>query len=488
MVNLFQHKLLPPFFWAIVYLFISCTKDKGTPAYEGYPENVGKIVMNQCAVSGCHNSVSSDACAGLDLSSWEALFRGSRANSAVIPYRPDQSFLLFSINTFDDLGPKLYPPMPINNSTLSKDEVLTIKDWINQGAPNNEGTIKFSDYTKRRIYVANQGCDFISVFDGETKLIARAFDVGNGFNTEAPHDIMVSPDGQYIYVSFYASNIFQKYRTSDHQKVGEIVLPEYSWHTLDISGDSKIAVTTHLNSSGKMALIDLDNMKVIVIYQGGGLFIFPHGCALNHNGSKVYITSQQGNFIYKVDMSDPQNPDFSQVVLQPGTVASPNGIYKPYDVDYFPDYSKYAVTCQGTNELRIFNTANDSLLAVINTTGVPQLMSFSEQLPYLFVSCMGDTGNAQAKSGVDVINYNTFKKITSIFTGYEPRGITVDDAGKCVWVANRNISPKGWAPHHTTTCVGKNGYITIIDMSTLQLVPNWKAEVSVDPYCISIKK
>ena len=101
---------------------------------------------------------------------------------------------------------------------------------------------------------------------------------------------------------------------------------------------------------------------------------------------------------------------------------------------------------------------------------------------------MGDTVKEKEKSGVDVINYNTFKKITSIFTGYEPRGITVDDAGKCVWVANRNISPKGWAPHHTTTCVGKNGYITIIDMSTLQLVPNWKAEVSVDPYCISIKK
>ncbi|MDO9185852.1 MAG: hypothetical protein Q7W13_07555 [Bacteroidia bacterium] len=469
-------------------LSFSCAKDKGNPDYEGYPKNVGEIIVNKCSVSGCHNSVSSDACAGLDLSSWEAMFKGSKNNSSVIPYRSDHSFLLFSVNTFSDFGPQMYPRMPLNKAPLSRIEVSVIKDWINQGAPSNQGGIKFSDNTKRKIYVANQGCDFVSVFDGETKLISRAFDVGNSTNTEAPHDMMVSPDGQYIYVSFYASNLFQKFRTSDHVKVGELILPDISWHTIDISGDSKIAVTTHLDANGKMAIIDLVNMSIIVTYQGGGLFIYPHGCALNYDGSMVYTTSQQGNFIYKVNLADPQSPDISQVALQTGDAPTPNGVYKPYDVDYFPDYSKYAVTCQGTNELRIFNASNDSLLSVISTTGVPQLMAFSEKLPYLFVTCMGDSANSQATSSVDVINYNTFQKIKSVFTGHEPRGISIDEEGHCVWVANRNISPTGWAPHHTTVCQGKSGNVTIIDMNTLQLIPDWKTEVSVDPYCISIKK
>ncbi|MCE9538508.1 MAG: hypothetical protein K8R85_04715 [Bacteroidetes bacterium] len=89
---------------------------------------------------------------------------------------------------------------------------------------------------------------------------------------------------------------------------------------------------------------------------------------------------------------------------------------------------------------------------------------------------------------MDVINYSTFQKIKSIFTGHEPRGISIDEEGHCVWVANRNISPTGWAPHHTTVCQGKSGNVTIIDMNTLELLPEWEAEVSVDPYCVSIKK
>ncbi|MBL7892263.1 MAG: hypothetical protein JNL63_06515, partial [Bacteroidia bacterium] len=137
-------------FWAVPFLLISCIRDKVTPDYEGYPEQIGKIVVGQCSVSGCHNPVSSYACAGLDLSSWEALFKGSRANSSVIPYRADLSFLLFSINTFNDLGPKLYPTMPLNKKALSKDEVITIREWINKGAPNDKGEIKFADNINRK--------------------------------------------------------------------------------------------------------------------------------------------------------------------------------------------------------------------------------------------------------------------------------------------------------------------------------------------------
>lgn len=173
----------------LVLLSFSCTKEKGIPDYDGYPKEVGEIIANKCSLRGCHNSISSEACAGLDLSSWEAMFKGSRNNSSVIPYRSDHSFLLFSVNTFNDLGPQMYPGMPLNKTPLSRNEVSVIKDWINQGAPNNQGGIKFSDNNKRKIYVANLGCDFVSVFDGETKLISRAFDVGNSTNTEAPHDI-----------------------------------------------------------------------------------------------------------------------------------------------------------------------------------------------------------------------------------------------------------------------------------------------------------
>ncbi|MCC7301308.1 MAG: hypothetical protein IT233_01575 [Bacteroidia bacterium] len=470
-------------------LFHGCTRDTGTADYYGYPHEVGKILINRCANSGCHDQRSKDACAGLDLSSWEALFRGSRNNSAVIPFRPDQSFLLFAVNTFSDLGPQLSPTMPYNKPALTREEVMTLRDWIANGAPDETGFVKWSDQPNRRkIFLANQGCDLLTVFDASSRLAMRCIDLGNLPATEAPHDMYVSPDNQYLYVSYYVSDIFQKFRTSDYVKVGELNLGVYSWHSLSISGNSQYAIASHLASDGKVALLDLNTMQVIVTYEGSGTFIYPHGNAMNYDGTLAYITCQQGNFIYRVDMTDPFNPDISQVVLQTGDFPNTSGIYKPYDVEFSPDYSKYYVTCQGTNELRIFKASNDSLLQVIPTSGVPQVMAFSDVNPYVFVPCMEDTANQVTTSSVNVIDLNTNQLITAIYTGHQPRSVVVDDATNCVWVANRNLFGVGWAPHHTTACAGRNGYLTLINQSTLQLVPGWKCEVSVDPYHITIKQ
>ena len=186
-----------------LFLISTCRKDKGTPDYAGYPDEVGKIILNKCAVSGCHNTASKEACVGQDFSSWEKLFNGGRNNSSIIPYRPDLSFFLFSVNTFDDIGPKLPPTMPVNKEPLTREEVETLRDWIAEGAPRKDGYVKWSENPERKkIYVVNQGCDFMTVFDAKTRLVMRAIDVGVLPSTEAPHDMYVSPDGKNIYLLF----------------------------------------------------------------------------------------------------------------------------------------------------------------------------------------------------------------------------------------------------------------------------------------------
>jgi DNA-binding beta-propeller fold protein YncE len=475
---------------SILFIFFnSCTYDKGHPDYNSYPEKIGKILINSCATAGCHNALSADASAGLDLSSWNSLFKGTRNNSSVIPYRPDHSFLLYSINTFQDLGPELCPTMPLNKNPLKRSEVETIKNWIAEGAPDCNGKIKWSENPDcRKIYVANQGCDYITVFDADSKLIMRSIDVGNENGTEAPHDMLISPDGQFLYVSFYANSIFQKYRTSDGIKVGEINLGTMSWHALAISGNGKYAVCSHFDADGKVALIDLSTMNLVYNYQGSGLFLYPHGCAFNYTGTIAYITCLEGNFLYKMDLTDPSDPDIRKVSLQTGEIPSASGAYKPYEIDFSPDYSKYYVTCQGTNEVRVFKASNDSLLKVIPTTGIPQLVSFSKSRPYAFISCFEDAASTTTQSSINIINTLDDHLISTIDSGYQPRGLAVDDANDCVWIANRNVSGLGVAPHHTTACAGRNGYVTIINMKTLQLIPDWRTEVSVDPYSVVVKE
>src|SRR5690606_23585203 len=115
----------------------------------------------------------------------------------------------------------------------------------------------------------------------------------------------------------------------------------------------------------------------------------------------------------------------------------------------------------------------------------PQEMGVSKKRPYLFVSCMEDLSTFPGSRGSGyVIDYSDtdYRVVAKIYTGHQPHGIAVDDEHDRVYITNRNVSGDGPAPHHSSLCGGRNGYITAIDMKTLKLVPGFKTEVSVDPY------
>jgi YVTN family beta-propeller protein len=473
---------------------IGCRYDKLEPGPDsnGYPAAVRKIIITKCAVTGCHDDFSYDAAGGLNISTWEKLFEGSRnKNMPVIPYSTELSFLVPFVNTFPDLGTQLLPTMPVGKTPLSREEVITLRDWIAGGAPDANGYVKFSDnHDRRKIYVANQGCDLVSVFDAETKSLMRYVSVGKYSSVEVPHSITVSPDGKFWYVNFINNTYIEKYRCSDDVKVGEIDLGIPGWHTMAISGDSKFALAVHWDVNGAVARIDLTTFQLLQLYSGTGMFYLPHGCVLNQNGTIGYVTAQSGNFIYKLDMTDADNPNITMQVLNPGDIPNPsNNQFNPHQVRFSPDYFRYFVTAEAADELRVFSSQNDSLLAVIPTCQDPEEMAFSATTPYLFVSSYEDAAAFAPNVGcISVINYQTNSFVKNIYPGCQPHQLVVDDLNGYVFVANRNVSLSGPAPHHTSACLGKNGYATAIDLSTLNLVPNFKVELSVDPYSVAIRK
>ena len=109
-------------------------------------------------------------------------------------------------------------------------------------------------------------------------------------------------------------------------------------------------------------------------------------------------------------------------------------------------------------------------------------MKLSVKNNYLFVS---DTSLVNSQKGsVYVIDYKSHALIKSIATGNHPQGLAVDEESGLVYVANRNI---GGSAHHETSCSGKPGYISIIDMNALDLIPKYKTEVSVEPISVSVR-
>ncbi len=475
-------------FLFLLLILFGCKKDKHDEEtfVSGYPKEVEDIILNKCSTAGCHNTASKSGAAGLDLSTWDKLFEGGRGGASVIPYRPDYSLILYYTNTDSTQGLVLSPRMPYNAPPLSTSEYNTLKTWIQNGAPCIDGTAFLSEYPNRKkFYVSNQGCDVVTVFDSELKIPIRYIDVGTGPGHEVPHQVKVSYDNQYWYTIFYAGNVIQKYRTSDNGFVGDVNITGGSWNTFAISADSKFAFIVDWSTSGRIAVVNLETMTLITTY---GALSWPHGSYLNQNMTVLYVTAQYGNFIYKIDISNIFLPDVNQVVLQPGQMPSTSSSLDPHEILLSTDESKYYVTCQKSNEVRVFQSSNDSLLAIISVGESPVEMALSGVHPYLLVSCMEDVStfsDPNKRGSIKIIDTNTLQVISSFYTGWQPHGIAIDNVSDIAFITNRNIQG-GPAPHHASVCGGRNGSVSAINLATLSVINDFKVEVSVDPYGIGI--
>jgi hypothetical protein len=116
-------------------------------------------------------------------------------------------------------------------------------------------------------------------------------------------------------------------------------------------------------------------------------------------------------------------------------------------------------------------------------------MDYSLEKKMLFISCMNDSLSFPGNLGsVKVISLESYQVIKTIYSGFQPNGISVNHRYGYLAIVNSNISPKGPKPHHTSGCAGRNGNITFVDLNTLQLIPNKRTELAVFPSAISLKE
>lgn len=463
------------------------------PVETGYPEPVAAIMRNKCATAGCHNSISYVNAGGINLSTWDASMNFGKAGSSIIPYSTDYSYLLYFVNTDSTRGPALLPTMPLDAAPLSDAEYQTLKDWIANGAPDKNGNSRYpSDPNRKKIYACMQGCDQVAVIDAASNNIMRYVKVGiNDGLSEAPHMVRVSPDGAYWYVVFYSGTVLQKFRTLDDSLVGTVNIGLADWNTVIITPDGSRGFVNGTNS-GTTVVVDLENMSELTRLSTD----FPHGGFITPDAHWLYLTSQLGNSLTKIDLSDPfYNSDY--VIIQPGETRTTSSRYDPHEMVLSPDGTKYFVSCQTSNEVRAFRLSDDSLLAVIPVAAKPQEFTVSDNRGYVYVTCTEEPVDATKKGKVCVIDANNLTVVSRIYTGYQPHGICYDSDKELVYVAHLNLESNGPAPHHITSCGGRNGYITCIDERTGALLsmslPNgssftYRQEVLTAPYFLSYKR
>jgi DNA-binding beta-propeller fold protein YncE len=475
-------------FLAAVWILLlqGCKPDPVEPETYGFPTDVADIILTRCATPGCHNDISYGNAGGINLSSWSAAFGFGRAGSSIIPYSTDYSYLLYFVNTDSTRGPALQPTMPLDQAALSVSEYEALKNWIRRGAPDKDGRLRYpADPSRKKLYACMQSCDQVAVIDAASNNIMRYIPVGSSpMATEGPHQVKVSPDGQYWYVVFFAGTVVQKFRTSDDSIVSQTFIGPGQWNTLIISPDGRKGFVNGTDL-GTTVEINLETMAPGLQHSFNSS---PHGGFITPDGRWLYLTQQTGSFITKVDLT---TYDTEQLLLG-GTPGQDS-----HEMTLSPDGTRYFVSCQATGQVLAYQLSNDSLLAVINVGAKPQEFAVSTHQPYVYVTCTEEPVDASRKGLVYVIDAVNLTVSGTVYTGFQPHGIAYDSDRQLVYVAHLNLDQSGPAPHHFSMCGGRNGYITCIDERTGGLLQkslpngavfNYRQEVLPAPYFISYKR
>ncbi len=476
----------------LLLLGSGCNKEKLDISASNYPEDVGRILKGSCATDGCHTAQSAPGASGLNLETWEGMFEGNRGGSPVIPYAPEFSYLLYTVNNDSTLGPVLAPTMPLNQAPLSSDEYYTLWHWVNSGCLNANGEERFPpDPTRQKYYVGHSECDEVAIFDAKSRQVMRMLKVGKRPDfVEYVYDIQVTPDGQDWFVVFLSTNThIERYSTLTDEKVADIDMGEIGWGNIAFSQDSRFAFVSN-DFWEQLGVVDLSQNALVAPPVS-----FNHdtrGPVIHPTRNQVYLAEHQRSSLVVLDFD--ANGGLSnqrEVDLIQGIPPSSAGGLWPWEVLFLPDGSKYFVSCSNNNEIRVMDGQTDSLLDVIPMPAEPSRMALSEASGRVFISCMVDDvswgGDPLKLGSINVVNTNTHQVERTVYSGFQPYGLTVDDENGVLVVANRNSDPSGPAPHHESPCGDRNGYVSLIDLTTLELVDEYKPELLVDPIVVSRK-
>jgi YVTN family beta-propeller protein len=476
----------------ILLFFVSCKKSID-PSFEesNFPVEVEKIIITKCATIGCHNDKSFQNAANLNLSSWSKMVQGGVSGSVVIPYFVEQSSLFQFVNTYSNLGLSSTPTMPLNAPILSPEEVLTIKNWIEKGCRNKANEMPFQqNYANRKkAYICNQGCDLVSVIDVETNLVIRYVKVGhNPSAIELPHGVKTSKDGKYWYVCFNAGSYFQKFDAQTDLFIAETNIGPGNWNVIGISPDDNIGYVSDLASNGKLVVVNLQTMQIQNTISGSGLLVSPHGIALTQTGDTIYVSAQYGNMIYRIV---PSLVQIDKISIEKGQAPVTTTKLNPHEILMSPDFSKYFITCEASNEVVVMDAKVDTILKTIPVGIYPKALAISKNKNLLFVTCQEDNSilypTLKVKGTVYVIDLNTLNVVKILDEKfYQPHGIAVDDRTNKLFVVSRNSNPNGPAPHHASGCDGRNGFFHVIDLNTWKVIKR-NSELSTDPYNMDIR-
>jgi YVTN family beta-propeller protein len=478
----------------IIFAFItlqSCQQDFVNPPVSGtqvFPDEIDAIFNAPfennitCRTPGCH--ASGNNASGLDLTSWDKTLQGSDNGTMVIPYNGFWSHMISVINSDTNYAPVTTVTLPEYHK-IDTNKVFTIMNWINNGAKSKEGITAFTNVSgSEKGFITNQAADLVAVLKPASKQVIRLIPVG-GRSTilDSPHYITLSHDNSYFYVSLIQEGYIEKFDVNTDYPFAKADRMQAGLNPahISISPDGAYGYVTNFDASGTERMVrkfTTSPMQVIDTVTDIKMKA-PHGMAMSSNGQLLFITSQLGEYIFKIDLSNFEIINSAPVDPSVPPTGNGTGLFKPYQAILSPDNSKLFVSCVSANQVRVYNSSDLSLITTIPVGANPLLMKITNDGNYLFVCNRNN-------NSVTIINVSTLSVQTTVTeVGIQPHGVDFTADGQYAIIACETQS--GFDGHHPQVGSKKIGVSRMIKTSTFELMPD-RLEMGSFPAGIAIVK
>ena len=447
-----------------------------------YSKHIQSIFNSGCAVGGCHvgptgavahrNGVGTSILKALHgneqfaLRSWEDVVQGGPHGALVVAFKSPKSHLVFHMNNDTLVAPVSLPHMPLPGVNLPAVQLQTIMRWIDEGAQNDVGAIPFTVDPNGKVLVTNQAEDLVAVIDLSTNLVARYVQAGvpNVLvqPPNAPHNVTVDKAHGYYYVNLVVAGKVLKYRLNDNILVGEvsgIVSPTQV--ALSAGGDTGY-VAQFASGTHAIRMFDTQTMLLLPLQISSQYLNKPHGVQLTPDKREVWVTGNFSDNILVVTVSDNSTtliPLVPNDTLPPGT----GNRLLPYQTVMTSDNKFVYVSCSQSNEVRVIDRDSMAVVSVVPVGRWPLILAVSPDNRYVYST----NRNSNDVSVIRTSDNTVVATVPNVGPG--PHGIDVTADGRYAYVSCENVTSVV-PPHHPTSGSKVPGYVSVIDLSTNQVV------------------
>jgi hypothetical protein len=307
----------------------SCNTAPIEPQAGNFPSSVSSIIGANCLGGNCHTGRTPEN-TQLDLSTWDAMIKGSVYFNEVIPFNAVKSHFFGHVNTNVNLAPVITPTMPLARDPLSESDQVALFDWIIQGAKSADGKIPYTDVTKK-IFAVNQEEDMISVIDAQTQRLIRIITLAAN---DRPAAIAMLPDQHSFLIGNQGSRgSIAKYDAANYTKLGEFSTNLLAFEIALTPGGSKGYITDNSFKTQKFGVFDPVAMKFINTISSP-LILEPTSVAIASSGNYAYISGAASDNIIRIDT---RNDSVMGYLLLGTDVPVPASLY--YNPKYQPKKS-----------------------------------------------------------------------------------------------------------------------------------------------------